>query len=68
VTAASGTAISGQGASALLTQGELDIRTPLTLSQIDALTATQTIVSVVCTSFTGTSNVAASINWHEQSV
>jgi len=68
VTIAAGTAISGAGANALLTTGELDTRTPLTLAQIDALTATQTTVSVVCTSFSGTSNIAAELNWHEQSV
>jgi hypothetical protein len=68
VTISAGTAVSGSGANAVLTQGELDTRHPITLSQIDALTATQTVVSVVCTSFSGTSNIAAELNWHEQSI
>jgi hypothetical protein len=46
--------------------GEADFRNPLVLSQIDALTATQTPVSIVCTSFSGTSNVTGTFNWHEQ--
>ncbi len=43
-----------------------DLRIPLVLSQIDALTATQTAVSIVCTSFTGTSNITPVIDWSEQ--
>lgn len=42
------------------------MRNPLVLSQIDALTATQTNISLVCTSFSGTSNITAVANWHEQ--
>jgi len=45
---------------------EGDIRFPLVLSQIDALTATQTPFSIVCTSFGGTSNITPVMNWHEQ--
>ena len=63
-----GFALSGSGSSALTAKGETDIRSPLTLSQIDALTATQTPISIVCTSFSGTSNVTAVMNWHEQVV
>lgn len=43
-----------------------DLRFPLVLSQIDALTATQTPFSIVCTAFAGTSNVTPAMNWHEQ--
>ena len=45
-----------------------DSRSPLVLSQIDALTASQTPITIVCTSFGGTSNVTAVMNWHEQTV
>ena len=61
-----GEVISGSGSSRNATSGQADFRNPLVLSKIDALTATQTIVSIVCTSVTGTSNVRAGINWHEQ--
>lgn len=44
----------------------IDSRNPITLSQIDGLTAYQVPFSVVCTSFSGTSNVSAALNWHEQ--
>lgn len=57
---------SGAGSSAGTTFRGSDMRNPLVLSQIDALTATQTNISLVCTSFSGTSNVTALANWHEQ--
>lgn len=47
---------------------QIDFRNPLTLSQIDGLTASQIPFSVVCTSFSGTSNLSAALNWHEQTV
>jgi hypothetical protein len=62
----SGVVISGSGSTACLTSREADIRNPLVISQIDALTANQIIVSIVCTAFAGTSNVTPMANWHEQ--
>lgn len=59
-------AISGSGSSAVSSGTDTDFRNPLTLSQIDALTATQTTVTLVCTSYSGTSNVASGANWHER--
>lgn len=57
----------GSGASAgLISAGVIDVRNPLVLQQIDALTATQIPISIVCTSETGTSNILAGINWHER--
>ena len=61
-----GYATSGTGSTAGQTSGTVDTRNPLVLSQIDALTATQTPFTIVCTSFTGTSNITSAINWHEQ--
>lgn len=58
----------GTGITRGVNGGGIDFRNPLTLSQIDALTATQTPVSLVCTSFTGTSNVSGIFNWHEQTL
>lgn len=63
-----GFALSGAGVVASAIGGKADPRQPLCLSKIDALTATQSIVSVVCTSFTGTSNVTPIMNWFEQVV
>jgi hypothetical protein len=57
---------SGSGATALIGGGDADIRSPLVLSQIDALTATQTPISIVATSITGTSDLWPLMNWHEQ--
>lgn len=62
----SGFVTSGTGSTSQQTFGVVDIRNPLVLSQIDALTATQTPVTIVCTSFSGTSNISATMNWHEQ--
>ena len=58
--------ISGTGASRGQSAGLVDFRNPLVLQQVNSLTATQTPVTIVCTAFTATSNVAAAINWHEQ--
>jgi hypothetical protein len=68
LTVASGFVLSGTGVTRGLSFGGLDIRNPLTISQIDALATTQPVVSVVCTSFTGTSNIVANMHWHEQVV
>lgn len=48
--------------------GMAELRYPLVIEKIDALATTQTPVSVVVTSMSGTANVAASFNWHEQAV
>lgn len=66
VAVVSGVVISGSGSTAGITSRDADIRNPLVLSKIDGLTATQTPFSIVCTSFSGTSNVTALANWHEQ--
>ncbi len=63
-----GYAISGAGVVRGVYSGEADIRNPLVLSQIDALTATQVPITLVATSFTGTSNLSATFNWHEQTI
>lgn len=65
---ASGYAISGSVASRNLTSGRVNLRNPFVLRQIDALAANQDILSVVCTSLSATSNVAAAITWAEQTV
>ncbi len=64
----SGRIISGLGVSGNLATGESDLRNPLVLSQIDALTATQVPLSIVVTSESGTSNVTADLHWHEQTI
>lgn len=56
----------GSGGGSL--QSEVDPRGPITLSQIDALTATQYGLSIVATSEAGTSNLTADLHWHEQVV
>lgn len=63
---ASGFALSSTGTNSAFTGGDIDLRNPLVLSKIDALTANQIPVSIVCTSMTGTSAVSAGIRWHEQ--
>lgn len=60
--------LTGAGVVRGLSTGEADIRNPLTISKIDGLAATQPTISIVCTSFSGTSNVAATFNWHEQTI
>lgn len=61
-----GFSIAGSGSRAETTAGQTDLRSPLVLSQIDALTATQSTVTLVCTSLAGTSNNNPVMNWHEQ--
>ncbi len=65
---ASGYVASGSGSTRAISGGQADIRNPLTISQIDALATTQVPISIVCTSFAATSNVSATMNWHEQVV
>ena len=66
-TAISGYVTQGSGSSAgLIAVGVIDIRNPLVLQQIDALTATQTNITIVCTSESGTSNILSGMNWHER--
>jgi hypothetical protein len=60
--------ISGSGTTANQLAGGADIRSPLTLSQIDALTANQINLTICATSFSGTATTTAIINWHEQVV
>lgn len=62
----SGFVLSGAGVVRGLFSGEADIRNPMVLSKIDSLAATQTNTSIVMTPFTGTSNLSATFNWHEQ--
>ncbi len=62
----SGYVTTGSGIVRGESSGSIDIRNPLTLQQVNALTATQTNLSIVCTPFTGTSTITASMNWHEQ--
>jgi hypothetical protein len=45
-----------------------DTRAAFVLSQIDALTAYQDAITLVCTSFSGTSNITSVMRWHEQTV
>lgn len=66
VTTLSGFVISGSGSASGTTFRGSDLRNPLVLSQIDALTANQTNITLVCTSFSATSNITAVANWHEQ--
>jgi hypothetical protein len=60
--------LAGAGAASSKMGGSADIRSPLVLSQIDALTANQIPVTIVATSFSGTSSTTAAMNWHEQVV
>jgi len=59
---------SGSGSTRGIARGDIDIRNPFVLRQIDALAANQDILSIVCTSVSGTSNILAAINWYEQTV
>jgi hypothetical protein len=61
-----GFVVAGSGSSKGSSTGKLDLRGSLTISQINALAVTQPIVSLVCTSFSGTSNLSGAFNWHEQ--
>jgi len=65
-TVISGYVLSGTGATKGAAQAEVDLRNPLILGQIDALAATQYALTIVCTSTSGTSNILAAMNWHEQ--
>ena len=60
--------LSGSGSVRGKTEANADVRNPLTISQIDALTAFQTPISIVATSVSGTSNIQASLNWHEKTI
>jgi hypothetical protein len=46
--------------------GVAELRYPIVIEQIDALATTQTTVSLVVTSMSGTANMAGSFNWHEK--
>lgn len=65
-TAYTGEVLADSGATRASTSAQADFRNPIVLSKIDALAATQLPVTIVCTSTTGTSNVRAGMNWHEQ--
>ncbi len=65
---ATGELLAGTGINREQTIAQADFRNPLVLSQINALTASQVNISIVCTATTGTSNVRAGMNWHEQVV
>lgn len=64
---AAGSSLSGSVSKAELFNSSLDSRIPLVLSQIDALAATQTTLSLVCTAYTGTSNITPTLQWQELS-
>lgn len=64
----SGFVLAGLGSVRSQTAGQVSTRAPFTLSQIDALAARQDSISIVCTSFTGTSSITSSIEWFEQTV
>ena len=68
ITIASGYVLSGSGTTKGASGGEIDIRNPFVLRQIDALAANQDSISILCTAFSGTSNILSAINWHEQTV
>lgn len=61
-----GEVLAGSGSTRSSVSAQADFRNPVVLSKIDALAATQLPVTIVCTSTTGTSNVRAGMNWHEQ--
>ena len=61
-----GEVISGSGSVRGSSGGTTDFRSPLVLSKIDALAATQNSVSIACTSTGGNSLIRAGMNWHEQ--
>ncbi len=63
-----GEVITGSGVTRGISGGGADFRNPLVLSLIDSLATTQLPITVVCTSTSGTSNVRAGMNWHEQVV
>jgi len=61
-----GEVLSGSGSVRSSVSAQEDFRNPVVLSKIDALAATQLPVTIVCTATSGTSNVRAGMNWHEQ--
>ncbi len=61
-------ATGGVGSSSGASGSDIDIRNPLTLRQIDALTANQVPITIVCTSMSATSTISATMNWHEQTI
>ncbi len=65
-TIVNGYVLAGTGIARGESSGAIDIRNPFVLRQVDSLTANQDVLSIVCTSLTGTSSVLAAINWHEQ--
>lgn len=62
----SGFGAAGSGSVAASASLQLDTRSPLTLRQIDGLAASQDPLTIVCTAFSGTSNVSAAINYRER--
>jgi hypothetical protein len=64
----SGFVLSGSGSIRGQVSIDGDTRAAFVLSQIDALTAHQDSVSIVCTSLSGTSNITSAMHWHEQTV
>jgi hypothetical protein len=63
---AAGYVISGSGAARGGAQRITSSRNPLTISKIDGGAVTQNTLTIACTSFTGTSNVSAALNWFER--
>lgn len=61
-----GEVLAGSGATRNSASAKADFRNPTVLSKIDALAATQLPVTIVCTATSGTSNISAGMNWHEQ--
>ena len=66
----SGFSVSGGGTGSnsvsAVSADTLDSERPLTISQIDGGVLYQPTVTLMCTSFTGTSNNSAVFQWHEQ--
>lgn len=64
-TVVAGEVLTGSGSVRGSVSSIADFRTPLVISKINSLTTSQQIVSIVCTSTSGTSNIRAGMNWHE---
>ena len=58
----------GTNSKGVLYQGPVDIRSPLVLSQIDALAARQLPLTIVATSLGGNTDTLAAINWNEETL
>jgi hypothetical protein len=58
----------GTNSKGVLYQGPVDIRSPLVLSQIDALAARQIPLTIVATSLGGNTDTLAAINWNEETL